>query len=274
MMDVMIVDDEPGARRTLRECCAREPDLNIIGEFGDARSALEAIRARPPHLLFLDIQIDTQNGVALARALDPDTLPMIVFVTAHHDYALEAFEVSAVDYLLKPFDDERFRKTLARVRRRREAESGLDRSSVLSSVLAQLERGARAAADLRPRILAESGSRMHMLDVAQVEVVESDRNYVKLTVGRETFHARSTLQQAEKSLQSQPLQRISRSCLVNMNFVREISRTPRGDFILVLAGGTTVTSSEGFRESVRQYLERLKLNPLGRDTADVGTGQG
>jgi two-component system LytT family response regulator len=269
MMDVMIVDDEPGARRTLRECCAREPDLNIVGEFGDARSALEAIRASPPHLLFLDIQIDTQNGVALARALDPDTLPLIVFVTAYHDYALEAFEVSAVDYLLKPFDDDRFRKTLARVRRRREAETGQDRSGMLSTVLAQLERGARAAAELRPRILAESGSRMHMLDVAQVEVVESDRNYVKLTVGREIFHARSTLQQAEKSLQSQPLQRISRSCLVNMNHVREISRTPRGDFILVLAGGTTVTSSEGFRESVRQYLERLKLNPLGRDSGET-----
>jgi two-component system LytT family response regulator len=268
----MIVDDEPTARRTLRECCAREPDLNIVGEYGDARSALEAIRARPPHVLFLDIQIDTQNGVALARSLDPDTLPMIVFVTAYHDYALEAFEVSAVDYLLKPFDDDRFRKTLARVRRRREAESGLDRAGMLSSVLAQLERGSRAAADSRPRILAESGSRMHMLDVAQVEVVEADRNYVKLTVGRETFHARSTLQQAEKSLQSQPLQRISRSCLVNMNHVREISRTPRGDFILVLAGGTTVTSSEGFRDSVRQYLERLKLNPLGRDPGDAATG--
>jgi len=274
MMDVIIVDDEPGARRTLRECCAREPDLNIVGEFGDARSALEAIRARPPHLLFLDIQIDTQNGVALARALDPDTLPMIVFVTAYHDYALEAFEVSAVDYLLKPFDDDRFRKTLARVRRRREAESSLDRSSVLSTVLAQLERGARAGSDSRPRILAESGSRMHMLDVAQVEVVEADRNYVKLTVGRETFHARSTLQQAEKSLQSQPLQRISRSCLVNMNHVREISRTPRGDFILVLAGGSTVTSSEGFRDSVRQYLERLKLSPLGRDSGETVTGSG
>jgi two-component system, LytTR family, response regulator len=268
VMDVIIVDDEPIARRTLRECCEREPDLQIVGEYGDARSALEAIRARPPDVLFLDIQIDSQNGVELARSLDPDTLPLIVFVTAYHHYALEAFEVSAVDYLLKPFDDERFRKTLARVRRRREAESGGERASMLNTVIAQLERGARALADSRPRILAESGSRMHMLDVAQVELVEADRNYVKLTVGRETFHARSTLQQAEKSLQSQPLLRISRSCLVNMNHVREISRTPRGDFILVLAGGTTVTSSEGFRDSVRQYLERLKLNPLGRDLSD------
>jgi two-component system LytT family response regulator len=268
MMDVIIVDDEPIARRTLRECCAREPDLRVVGEYGDARSALDAIRARPPHLLFLDIQIDSQNGVVLARSLDPDNLPLIVFVTAYHHYALEAFEVSAVDYLLKPFDDERFRKTLARVRRRREAEGGAERSSVLNSVLAQIERSTRALSDVRPRILAESGSRMHMLDVGQVEVVESDRNYVKLTVGRESFHARSTLQQAEKSLQSQPLLRISRSCLVNMNHVREISRTPRGDFIFVCAGGCTVTSSEGFRDPVRQHLERLKLNPLGRDSGE------
>ena len=268
MMDVIIVDDEPAARRTLRECCSREPDLRVVGEYGDARSALEAIRAHPPHLLFLDIQIDSHNGVVLARSLDPETLPLIVFVTAYHHYALEAFEVSAVDYLLKPFDDERFRKTIARVRRRREAEGGAQRSAVLNSLLAQIERGARALSDSRPRILAESGSRMHMLDVGQVELVESDRNYVKLVVGRESFHARSTLQQAEKSLQSQPLLRISRSCLLNMNHVREISRTPRGDFIFVLAGGTTVTSSEGSRDTVKQYLERLKLNPLGRDSVE------
>ena len=95
----------------------------------------------------------------------------------------------------------------------------------------------------------------------RVEVVEADRNYVKITVGREVFHARSTLQQAEKSLQSQPMLRISRSCLVNMRHVREISRTPRGDAILVLVGGATVTSSEGFRESVRQYLDTLKIGP-------------
>jgi two-component system LytT family response regulator len=102
---------------------------------------------------------------------------------------------------------------------------------------------------------------MHMLDVAQVELVEADRNYVKLTVGRDVFLARSTLQQAEKSLQSQSVLRISRSCIVNMSHVREVSRTPRGDFILVLGGGTTVTSSEGFRDAVREYLERLKISP-------------
>ncbi|HEY2036991.1 MAG TPA: LytTR family DNA-binding domain-containing protein [Steroidobacteraceae bacterium] len=258
MLDVVIVDDEPAGRRTLREYCAREPDLNVIGEHGDSRAALEAIRARPPHLLFLDIQMNSLDGVSLARALDPRSLPLIVFVTAYDQYALEAFDVSAVDYLLKPFDDERFHRTLERVRRRREAETVAQRQETLTAVLSRIERGV-VTADVRPRVLAEAGSRMHMLDVAQVEAAEADRNYVKLLIGRDTYQARSTLQQAEKTLQSQPMLRISRSCLVNMNHVREVSRTPRGDFILVLAGGATVTSSEGFREAVRQHLDRLKV---------------
>ena len=260
-MDTVIVDDEPAARRSVRECCEREGDFNVVGEYGDPRAALEAIRAHPPHVLFLDIQMDSMTGMALARALDPENLPLIVFVTAYDHYALEAFEVSAVDYLLKPFDDTRFKATAERVRRRRDGQGSGDRRQALESLLDQLERGARARSEAQPRVLAESGSRMHMLEVAQVEVVEADRNYVRLTIGRETFHARSTLQQAERSFQAQPMLRISRSCLVNMSHVREVSRTPRGDFILVVAGGTTVTSSEGFRDPVRAYLERLKLAP-------------
>ncbi len=260
MLDVIIVDDEIAGRRTLRECCAREPDLRVVGEYGDSRAALAALRAQPPDLMFLDVQMDALDGVSLARALDSRTLPLIVFVTAHDQYALDAFEVSAVDYLLKPFDDERFRRTLERVRRRREMEGAAQRRETLDGVLARIESG-MAAADRCPRVLAELGSRMHMIDITRIEAAEADRNYVRLIVGRDTFHARSTLQQAEKTLQSQPMLRISRSCLVNMNHVREISRTPRGDFILVLAGGAIMTSSEGFRDAVRQHLDRLKVQP-------------
>ena len=100
---------------------------------------------------------------------------------------------------------------------------------------------------------------MRMLDPAAIEVVEADRNYVALRVGRDSFHARSTLQQAEELLRTQPMLRISRSCLVNVSHIQEVSRTPRGDFILVLRGGTTVTSSEGFRDKVRAHLEQMKL---------------
>jgi two-component system, LytTR family, response regulator len=259
MMDVIIVDDEPAARRTLRECCEAERDLRVVGEYGDSRVALNAIRACPPHLLFLDIQMDTLNGIELARSLDPATLPCTVFVTAYDHYAVEAFELSAVDYLLKPFDDDRFRKTLERVRARHVTQHIDERQAALASLLAQLERSARALATERPRLLAESGGRLHVIDVTQVELIEADRNYVSIRIGRDSFHARSTLVQAEQALGSQPMLRISRSCLVNMNYVREVNRTPRGDFILVLAGGATVTSSEGFREKVREYFGALKL---------------
>jgi two-component system LytT family response regulator len=258
-VDVVIVDDEPAGRRTLRELCAAEHDLTVVGEFGDGAAALTAIRSLQPHLLFLDIQMDPLNGIDLARALDPGSLPALVFVTAYDAYALEAFELCAVDYLLKPFDQERFRKTLNRVRPRHAAAAADDRRALLAGLLAKLERDAHAPREERPRLLAEFNGHLHVLEAATVEMIESDRNYVSIRVGQQTFHARSTLGQAEIALRAQPMLRISRSCLVNLNFVKEVNRTLRGDFILVLAGGVTVTSSEGYRAKVKEYVSSLRL---------------
>jgi two-component system, LytTR family, response regulator len=262
MMNVIIVDDEPAGRRTLKEYCEAERDLCVIGEYADGVTALAEIRARRPQLLFLDIQMDPMNGIDLARALAPEDLPSLVFVTAYDAYALEAFEVCAVDYLLKPFDQDRFRKTLARVRPRHAESRPDERQALLQSLLAQLERGAQPKAEERPpKLLAEFNGRLHVIDVTQVEMIEADRNYVTIRVGRDNYHARSTLSQAEQALGSQPMLRISRSCLVNTNYLREVNRTLRGDFILVLAGGATVTSSEGFRAKVKDYLGTMRINP-------------
>lgn len=257
-MRVIIVDDEAAARRILRACCERESDLDVIGEFGEAEEAIDAIRHAPPDLVFLDIRLGAKSGIDVARAVHRDA-PEIVFVTAYDRYAVEAFEVGAVDYLLKPFDEERFRETVARVRKRRAAPPAAERRATVEALLAQLEQRAGASASDHPRLLVDLGSRMQMVDAARIEAAEADRNYVTLRIGTETLHTRSTLYQTEDALRSQPMLRISRSCLVNLNHVREVSRTLRGDFIIVLAGGATVTSSESYRDKVRTELARFMI---------------
>ena len=255
-MNIFIVDDEPAARRILRDCCEKEPDLDVVGEFDNADAAVEAIEGSPPDLVFLDIALGAKSGIDVARALDADA-PEIVFVTAYDRYAIEAFDVGAIDYLLKPFDEARFRETIARVRKRRAAPPAADRHAAIAALLEQL--GQRDGASERPRLLVDLGSRMQMVDVACIEAAEADRNYVTLRIGAEALHTRSTLYQTEDALRSQPMLRISRSCLVNLNHVREVSRTLRGDFIIVLAGGATVTSSESYRDKVRTQLARFMI---------------
>ena len=256
-MNVVIVDDEVAGVRTLREMCATQPDLRVVGEYVDASAALAAIRESPPHLLFLDVQMEPLNGIELARALGPPILPAVVFVTAYDAYALEAFEVCAVDYLLKPFDLTRFRRTLERVRPRHTAPAE-QRRALLADLFAEIEHQARQPA-VRPRLLAEFCGHLHVLDADRIELLEADRNYVRIRVGADTYHARSTLIQAERALKDQPMLKVSRSCLVNVKYLTEINRTLRGDYILVLAGGATVTSSEGYRAKVKEYLGGLRV---------------
>ena len=258
-MKVIIVDDEAAARKVLRERCATEPDIEVVGEYADAESALAALPRHSPDLMFLDVKMGKLSGMQLAQALEPGTAtPLVVFVTAFDRYALQAFEVNAADFLLKPFDRERFRTTLRRVRERHAARNSAS-YRIAAATLAELQRLAQARLEARPRLLAETGGALHMVDVAGIELVTADRNYVVLTVGRETFHARSTLIQAEESMRSQPMLQINRSSLVNVNHVREVSRTPRGDYVFVLSGGITVTSSERFRHRVRERIGQFAL---------------
>ncbi len=261
MLNVMLVDDEADGLRVLRECCGQEPDLQIIGEYGGGDDALEAIRSGPPDVLFLDISMATMDGMTLARSLGEPLLPLIVFVTAYEQYALEAFEVAALDYLLKPFDRVRFRGTIERVRRHMQGRNAAQRRDALDGMIERIEAADNARTEERARILVRLGAHLQMLDPELIELVTAQRNYVKVRVGRETYTVRSTLQHTEKTLQSLPMVRVNRSCLVNLNHVRRTSYTPRGDIILVLSGGTTITSSQGCRESVRQQLVRLSVAP-------------
>lgn len=260
-MKVIIVDDEVAARQALRERCAGEQDIEVVGEYADAECALAALPQQVPDLIFLDVKMGRVSGMQLAQTLKPGDAPLIVFVTAFDRYAKHAFEVNAADFLLKPFDRERFRIMLRRVRERHAARNSAG-YQIAAATLAELQRLSQSRLEARPRLLAETGGTLHMVDVAQIEVVTADRNYVVLTVGRESFHARSTLIHAEESMRSQPMLPISRSCMVNLNHVRQVSRTARGDYVFVLSGGTTVASSERFRPKVRERIGQFAVGSV------------
>jgi two-component system LytT family response regulator len=260
-MRVIIVDDEIGARQALRERCAGEQDIEVVGEYPDAECALAALPQQAPDLIFLDVRMGRLSGMQLAQTLAPIGAPLIVFVTAFDRYAMQAFEVNAADFLLKPFDRDRFRIMLRRVRERHAARNSAT-FQIAAATLAELQRLSRVRPEGRPRLLAETGGALHMVDVAQIELVTADRNYVVLTVGRESFHARSTLIHAEESMRSQPMLSINRSCMVNLNHVQQVSRTARGDYAFVLSGGTTVTSSERYRHKVRERIGQFAVGAL------------
>ena len=260
----IIVDDEVAARKVLRERCATEQDIEVLGEYADAESALAVLPLQAPDLLFLDVKMGAISGIQLVQSLEPGAVPLVVFVTAFDRYAVQAFEVNAADFLLKPFDRERFRTTLRRVRERYAARNSAN-YQIAAVTLAELQRLSQARLEARPRLLAETGGRLHMVDIAQIELVTADRNYVVLTVGHESFHARSTLIQAEESMRSQPMLLINRSCMVNLNHVRQVSRTPRGDYVFVLSSGTTVASSERFRHRVRERIGQFSVGGSSKD---------
>lgn len=260
MTTVIIVDDEMIGRRSLRESCERLGNVQIVAEFADSASALQAIRSNPPDIVFLDIKIDAMTGLDIARSLDSPGAPSIVFVTAYDQYAIEAFDLSAADYLVKPFDEMRFRRSFVRACERRALADSGRRLASISDALTRLAQRPGFEETGVVRLLAEStNGRLRVVEAAEIEIVEADRNYVRLSVGGESLTIRGTLQQVEASLKHEAMLRISRSCIVNTKHVREISRMHRGDFILVTKCGRTVTCSVGYRDTVRRYWEQLRL---------------
>jgi len=247
---VLIVDDEPLARERIRALLRDAPDAEVVGECGDGRRALAAIRRRRPDLLFLDVQMPELDGFAVLRALDPTELPAVIFVTAYDRYALRAFEVHALDYLLKPFDRERFHRALARARTQIERDR---RGTLDARLLALLE-------DLRPgrkrleRLVVKEGGRVFFLRAEEIDWVEAQGNYARLHIGRETHLVRETMARLEAGLDPKQFARIHRSTIVNLERVRELLPDFHGDSVVVLRDATRLTLSRGYRERFRELL--------------------
>jgi two-component system LytT family response regulator len=245
----LIVDDEPLARELLRAMLQVHDDVEVIGECGSGTAAVEAVRAEKPDLLFLDVQMPGLDGFEVLRELAP-AIPQVVFVTAYDQYALRAFEVHALDYLLKPFDEERLERAVQRARAhlRRPPEDG-DRRQILR-MLDEL-RGARR---WRERLVIRVGERAFLQPVAEVDWLEADGKYVKVHVGPKAHVIRETMTQLAEALDPGRFLRISRSAIVNVDRIREIQPWFRGDYVVILRNGAEVTSTRGYRDALKALL--------------------
>jgi two-component system LytT family response regulator len=244
---VLIVDDEVVARRRIRRLLATETDVIIVGECEDGASALAAIAAEKPDAVFLDVQMPELDGFEVVRSVAVAELPAIIFVTAYDQYAVEAFNVHAIDYLLKPFTRERFRTALARTRERL-----LGRSS--HGDVASLIEHLRATRRYSRRVAVRSTDRFVVVDWADVDWVEAADNYVTLHVGAREYLLRETLASLEQQLDPERFGRIHRSALVQFDRIAELHPASHGDVDLVLRNGVRLTLTRTWRDAFQRVF--------------------
>lgn len=247
----LIVDDEPPARSILRQMLKDDSEIEVIGECSNGREAASLLRIQTPDLMFLDIQMPEMDGFALLEALDADQMPAVIFVTAYDRYAVRAFEVAAVDYLLKPFNYARLAKALQRAKSNLLERSGEDRSRQVIELLHQIN----ARSEYLDRFIIKNNGRTLLIPVDDVEWIETDGNYLLLHVGQMTHLLRETLQNMERRLNPRKFLRIHRSAMVNLDCIKELHMHVNGeDQIVILKDGHQLTLSRRFREKVSQAL--------------------
>jgi two-component system LytT family response regulator len=240
----LIVDDETVARRRIRRLLAAEPDVVVAGECADGAAAVDAMTTERPDLTFLDVQMPELDGFGVLRRIDPAALPAIIFVTAFDAYALRAFEVHAIDYLLKPFTAERFRLALDRARER-------IRRSTADAGLASLAGALRGRPRYLSRLSVRAASRIILVDLATVDWIEAADNYVRLHAGSREYLLRETLARLEQRLDPERFVRIHRSAIVQVDRVSELHPASHGDMEVVLRNGTVLTLSRTWRDHVQ-----------------------
>jgi two-component system, LytTR family, response regulator len=244
---ILVVDDEPLARGRLKSLLRGAADVELIGEAGDGREAVEKIRTLKPDLVFLDIQMPELDGFGVLNELSDNERPAVVFVTAYDKFALKAFEVHAVDYLLKPFDKSRFETALRRALDQLALKQPSQVSEQLSALLADL----RPRAHTPERIAVKSEGRVVFVNVSDIDWIEAADNYVALHAGKESHLLRETMNALESRLQK-PFLRISRSTIVNTDRIKELQPLFHGDYAVILKDGTKLTLTRGYRDKLQE----------------------
>jgi two-component system, LytTR family, response regulator len=249
MIRVVVVDDEPIARAGVVRLLGEDADFQLVGEAGNGPEAVHVIEERDPDVVLLDVQIPELNGFEVLAQLDVDPLPLVVFVTAYDEYALRAFEVSAVDYLLKPFDRERFQAALARVKHQFRTR---DADELRSRVRELLDRISGSSGT--DRLVVRDAGRVFFLGLAEVDWVEAAGNYVRVHAGKNAHLMRHTISGMLNKLPSNEFLRVSRSAIVNLKSVREVQSLFNGCFVFILRSGVRVESSRRFRRQIADTL--------------------
>ncbi|HTD11652.1 MAG TPA: LytTR family DNA-binding domain-containing protein [Steroidobacteraceae bacterium] len=255
----LIIEDESAARERLRTLCELEGDIEVVDCAESARQAIESMASCRPDLLFLDVQLRGSTAFEVLQALPEDHLPLVVFTTAYAEHAVAAFERAAIDYLLKPFSDERFHVAATRARERAGLLGQTSAQAAFKTkwleLLADIE--GRSEPPAGQRLLGERQQRFFFLDPKDVESATADRNYVTLTAKGESYLARISMRQLEARLEGTGFVRIHKSLMINLEHVRHMERGPRGSFLITLRSGALLRSSPIYRQRI---LSRTHLD--------------
>jgi two-component system LytT family response regulator len=258
----LVIDDEPLAREHLRGLLAMRTDIEVVGECGDGASAVACIRAEAPELVLLDVQMPEGGGFDVIRQVGVERMPAVIFVTAYDQHALSAFDVHAVDYLLKPVNRARFARAIDRIVRqlRTPGAPAAPEGGAAAAVAATRSPMARALETIdaqRPgsdRLTVRVGDRMLFLRMQEIDWIEADDDVARLHVGKQVFDHRMTLAQLEQRLPARSFVRVHRSAIVNVERIREFQPWFQGDWIIVLADGTRIQTGKSYRARVRDLI--------------------
>jgi two-component system LytT family response regulator len=254
-MRALIVDDEPLARTALSRLLKRDSDITIVAECADGESAVKSIRQMRPDVVFLDVQMPEMDGFQVIESVGVEQMPTTIFVTAYDRYAMRAFDVSAVDYLLKPFSPDRLSRAVARARDRWQNQQDKDAAKRLFALLDN-----RYSTDYVRRLAVASGGRIVFVAVEEIDWIGAEDNYARLHVGRRVYEVRETLQALMEKLDPQEFIRIHRSTIVNVRRIREVQPWFQGSHIIVLQSGEELRMSRYQKEAVDRLLGRRTTN--------------
>jgi len=253
LIRVLIVDDEPLARKRLRELLKDDSEIAIIGECANGDETISATRELAPDLIFLDVQMPGIDGLAVSETLDGRQSPLVIFVTAYEQYAVRAFDVQAVDYLLKPFDRARFAQALQRAKERLREKRRDDVNLQILDLLSEI----KDKPQYLDRLVIKNNDRVFVLKSDEIDWIEAEGNYVRVHFGKQSSLIRETLTGLAAQLDPRKFPRIHRSRLVNIDRIQELQPWSHRDWRIILRGGAELRLSRNYRDQLHQLLGKL-----------------